>query len=76
MWLRPNLPGVLATMLSLTLGGLYGTSSAQGAPATSVTIAEVKISVDAGIDGDVALELGRALRVMLNDELRRVAALW
>jgi hypothetical protein len=74
MWLRPNLTGVLVTMLSLTIGGLDGTRSAQAAPATAVSIAEVKISVDAGIDGDVALELGRALRVMLDDELKRVAA--
>jgi hypothetical protein len=75
MWLRPNLPGVLATLLCLTIAEPGGTNQAQAAPATTVSIGEVKISVDAGIEGDAALELGRALRVMLNDELKQVASL-
>jgi len=76
MWQHANLKGVLATLLGLTLGAVSLTTHAARAESEpSVSIGDVKISVDAGIEGATAIELGRSLRATLDEELKQVAAL-
>jgi hypothetical protein len=73
MWPRPLSPAALATLTGLLLGGF--SSAARPAQATvppPVSIGNVNISVDAGISGAAATEVGRALRLALSDELAQV----
>jgi hypothetical protein len=68
---------MLATLTGLILAAAAGSgsSSAQAAGRPAVSVGDVNVSVDAEAAGDVAAELGRALRAALNDELSRVTGL-
>lgn len=74
-------PSLRRPPLTLRLAGLvlgFATSlvpAAQAAQSTPVSVGDVNVSQDAGASGDAVPELGRALRLALDDELSRVSGL-
>jgi len=75
MWLRANLKGVLAAVLGLSAGAVSLTSLPAHAAPEGVSVGDVKVSVEAGVEGAAAIELGRSLRATLDEELKQVARL-
>jgi hypothetical protein len=67
-------PALLASvMTSLWLGGLGSAASAAPAkPASLLSLGEVSIAMDAGVGGAATLEVDRALRAALAEELSQV----
>jgi len=64
---------VLVATLAVLSSGLGSTvSPAHAASVSSVSIGEVSISEDAGLGGAAAVDVGRALRGALNDELAQI----
>ncbi len=75
---QPALSRALLTSLTglmLSVASSAGSSNASAAERPAVSIGDVSVSVDAGAAGDAVPELGRALRLALNDELSRVVGL-
>ena len=63
------------TALALLAAPCASLSDAHAAGRPAVSVGDVNVSDDASTAGDAAVELGKALRLALNDELSRVTGL-
>ena len=70
---RAMLASLTGLMLSVAPTAGLSNAHAEGRP--SVSVGDVSVSLDASAAGDAVPELGRALRLALNDELSRVTGL-
>ena len=72
---RADRPRARALALCLAALFLPTLPSAEAASRAAVSVGDVNVSSDASAPGDAATELGKALRLVLNDELGRVPGL-